>query len=116
MLIEDVTIDAEVEKRDRNWLMRFYSELERQGDVGIECHREVVLVKDGKKWDTGGANGERQYTINLLLSQIAMETVQVPDGKGGLITLAAWQLAYGLEKLSDAHAEIPESSSSSASG
>jgi len=39
MLIEDVTIDAEVEKRDRNWLIRIYSELERQGDVGIECHR-----------------------------------------------------------------------------
>jgi hypothetical protein len=117
MLIEDVTIDTEVEKRDRNWMIRLYSELERQGDVGIECHREVVLVKDGKKWDTGGTNGERQYTINKLLSQIMNDTVTLPPEAGG-ITLTAGQIALALEMLSDKYADTaePEFPSSSSAG
>jgi hypothetical protein len=100
MLIESVTIDAEVEKRDRNWMIRIYSALEHSPDVQIECHREVVLVKDGKKWDTGGANGERQYMLSLMLSEIMNDTVTLPPEAGG-ITLTAGQIALALEMLSD---------------
>lgn len=114
MLIEDVTIDETVEKRDRNWMIRIYSELERQGDVGIECHREVVLVKDGVRYETGGQNGERKYMINKLLSAIMNDTITLPPQAGG-ITLTAGQIALALEMLSDKYAEIPPEPSSSSS-
>lgn len=114
MLIEDVTIDETVEKRDRNWMIRIYSELERNGDVGIECHREVVLVKDGVRYETGGQNGERKYVINKLLSEIMNDTITLPSEAGG-ITLTAVQIALALEMLSDKYADIPEPPSSSAS-
>jgi hypothetical protein len=106
MIIDDITIDASVEKRDRNWLIRIYSELERQGDVGIECHREVVLVKDGKRWDTSGDNGERNYVIEKKLSEIVNDTITLPPYAGG-ITLTAGQIALALEMLSDKYADIP---------
>lgn len=105
MRIEDITIDAQVEKRDRNWLIRIYSELERDGDVGIECHREVVLVKDGKRWDMAGQYGERQYMISKKLSDVLYETITLPAEAGG-ITLTAGQIALALEMLSNRFAEV----------
>jgi hypothetical protein len=104
MLIEDVTIDETVEKRDRNWMIRIYSELERSGDVGIECHREVILVKDGVRYETGGQNGERRYTVMKLLSEIMTDTITLPAEAGGY-TLSAGQIALALEMLSDKYAE-----------
>jgi len=115
MLIEDVTIDETVEKRDRNWMIRIYSELERQGDVGIECHREVVLVKDGIRYETGGQHGERKYMINKLLSAIMNDTITLPPEAGGY-TLTAGQIALALEMLSDKYAETAEPETSSSSG
>jgi hypothetical protein len=115
MLIDDVTLADTLERRDRNWLIRIYSELERKGDVGIECHREVVLVKNGAKWDTGGEHGERQYMVYKKLSEIMMDTVTLPPEAGG-ITLTAGQIALALEMLSDKYAEIPEEPTSSSAG
>jgi len=104
MLIENVTIDTSVEKRDRNWLIRIYSALEQSPDVQIECHREIILVKDGKKYDTAGDNGERQYVISKMLSEIMNDTVTLPVEAGG-ITLTAGQIALALELLSDKYSE-----------
>jgi hypothetical protein len=104
MLIEDVTIDAKVEKRDRNWMIRIYSALEQSPDVQIECHREIILAKDGVKWDTCGQNGERKYMITKMLSEIATDEVTLPIEYGG-ITLNGAQIALALEMLSDKYAE-----------
>jgi hypothetical protein len=104
MLIRDVTINADVEKRDRNWMIRIYSSLEQSPDVQIECHREVVLVKDGVKWDTSGQNGERKYMVSKMLSEIATDYITLPAEYGG-ITLTAGQIALALEMLSDKYSE-----------
>lgn len=104
MLLGGINITTEVEKRDRNWLIRIYSELERNGDVGIECHREIILIKDGKKWDTAGGNGEHKYTVSKLLSDIMYDTITLPEPYGGY-TLTAGQIALALEMLSDKYSK-----------
>jgi hypothetical protein len=104
MLVNTVNISASAEKRDRNWMIRIYSALEHSPEVQIECHREVVLVKDGKKYFTSGDNGERQYMITKYLSQIMSDTITLPPQAGG-ITLTAGQIALALEMLSDKYSE-----------
>jgi hypothetical protein len=104
MLVNTVNISASAEKRDRNWMIRIYSALEHSPEIQIECHREVILVKDGKKYFTSGDNGERQYMITKYLSQIMSDTITLPPQAGG-ITLTAGQIALALEMLSDKYSE-----------
>lgn len=105
MIIEDVDINAKVEKRDRNWRIEIFSDLERGMNILIRVHREVILVKDGSRWDTAGANGERKYMVEKLLAEIAADTVVLVDGT----KLTGAQIAEGLELLSDLHRETEPS-------
>jgi hypothetical protein len=105
MKIETISISGDVEKRDRNWMIRIYSSLEQGDDVQIECHREVILVKDGKRWDMAGQYGERKYMISKSLSEIAYESITLPPEAGG-ITLTAGQVAMALEMLSNLFIEM----------
>jgi len=106
MLIENISPElGEVEKRDRNWMIRIYSSLEQGENVQIECHREILLVKNNKKLDTGGLYGERQYMVSRSLNEILYETVTLPPEAGG-ITLTAGQVAMALELLSNKFAAV----------
>lgn len=100
MFIENVDIADRVEKRDRNWRIEIFSELERGQNFLVRMHREVILVKDGKLWSTGGTHGERKYVVDKTLAEIAFEQVTLPPEYGGL-TLNGAQIAVALEMMSD---------------
>jgi hypothetical protein len=106
MFIENVPIDTTVEKRDRNFRIEVCCDLESGPDYLLRACREIVLIKDGKRWETGGANGEEQYVVEKRLSEILNETVTIPDGQGGTVTLSGGQIALALETLSDKFAKL----------
>lgn len=108
MKIGDVVLNETVEKRDRNAHIIINCPLETAPEMEIRCLREVVLTKDGKRISTGGDNGERTYTIDKKLSEIAALEVTV-----GGVTMTGAQIAAFVEALSDRVA-LGESSSSSA--
>jgi hypothetical protein len=101
MLIENVDIaPVTVEKRDRNFRIEIYADLEYAPDYRVIVHREVVLVKDGKRYTTGADNGERVYEIEKRLSELAGVSVTLPPEFGGL-TLNGAQIAAAMEMISD---------------
>ena len=102
MKIADVTLNEQVEKRDRN--LRIEIDCQNlSGNYTLTCTREVVLVKDGTRLSSGGANGERVYSKRRLLSAIAATNVTV-----GGVTLTGAQIAAYVEALSDVIAQEPE--------
>ena len=96
MVVESVDIKAE--KRNRNRRIEIDSPL--GGDVMINCVREIVLVKDGKRFESGGKYGEKTYIVRKKLADIAGETVKLPDELGGA-TLSVAQVAAAIEALTD---------------
>ena len=98
----NVPVNATAEKRDRNSAIHIYCELSRGGDFLLQCNREVVLVDKttGRKIDTGGTNGEKEYVVSKNLSEIAADTVTV-----GGVTMTVAQIAAFVEALSDKYAE-----------
>jgi hypothetical protein len=99
MKISDVTLNEQVEKRDRN--LRIEIDCQNlAGDYTLLCTREVVLVKDGKRLSSGGANGERVYSKRRMLSEIAATNVTI-----GEVTLTGAQIAAYVEALSDVIAQ-----------
>ena len=96
MLIQDIQVEAE--KRDRNRMITIESPL--GGDIVVSCMREIVLVKDGSRFQTGNKYGEKNYSIRKKLSDISGMSVTLPPEAGG-VTLNVAQLTLAIEMITD---------------
>ena len=101
MKIEDVVVNETTEKRDRNLVMEFNC-LDLSGDFTLTCRREVILIKDGVRVNTG-VNGEHEYVVTKKLSEIATDSITLPDSGP---TLTGAQIALAVEMLSDLYREV----------
>jgi len=95
MKIGDVVIDETVDKRDRNKVIEIDC-FDLSGDFTLKVLREIILVKDGKRINTGGTNGEEEYLVVKKLSEIMNDQVTISG-----LTLTGAQIAAFVEGLSD---------------
>jgi hypothetical protein len=97
MFIENFKISEDVEKRDRNYAISINCDLGLSPDIVVVAHREVIAIKDGKKFLWAG---EKRYDVGKALSEIKDVVVTLPDEYGGL-KLTVGQLAVGIEMVTD---------------
>ncbi len=97
-----MTVNDSFELRDRNVEIRISSPLKLSPDIEIIVRREKVCLKDNVPVHIEEHSGI--YMIRKKLSEIAAETVTLPEEAGG-VTLTAAQLALAVELLTDKFAQ-----------
>jgi len=99
MKIKDVNIPAKtVDERDRNFRIVMYCELERQGDVKIDAHRQLILVDPATGKEVVSSElTPKNHVTERNLSAVASEQFDVGGGK--MVSVA--EAALVLEKATD---------------